>query len=90
MSCSFKKKSCYSAIERNKTLKTQRHTSFLQFLTILIYFTGKVYKNPVYEDFDFTEAPLFTQPLVNTYAVSGYNATLNCSVRGNPKVKYIF
>ncbi|KAJ6659981.1 hypothetical protein lerEdw1_018178, partial [Lerista edwardsae] len=48
---------------------------------------GKVYKNPVYEDFDFTEAPLFTQPLVNTYAVSGYNATLNCSVRGNPKPK---
>ncbi|XP_015277583.1 PREDICTED: myosin-binding protein C, slow-type isoform X7 [Gekko japonicus] len=48
---------------------------------------GKVYKNPVYEDFNFTEPPMFTQPLVNTYAVSGYNATLNCSVRGNPKPK---
>ncbi|XP_069347670.1 myosin-binding protein C, slow-type isoform X4 [Eulemur rufifrons] len=48
---------------------------------------GKVYKNPVYDDFDFTEAPMFTQPLVNTYAVAGYNATLNCSVRGNPKPK---
>ncbi|XP_059582430.1 myosin-binding protein C, slow-type isoform X1 [Alligator mississippiensis] len=48
---------------------------------------GKVYKNPVYEDFDFTEAPMFTQPLINTYAVAGYNATLNCSVRGNPKPK---
>ncbi|KAL2775788.1 myosin-binding protein C, slow-type isoform 3 [Daubentonia madagascariensis] len=48
---------------------------------------GKIYKNPVYEDFDFTEAPMFTQPLVNTYAVAGYNATLNCSVRGNPKPK---
>uniref|UniRef100_A0A2K5D4C8 Myosin binding protein C1 n=1 Tax=Aotus nancymaae TaxID=37293 RepID=A0A2K5D4C8_AOTNA len=48
---------------------------------------GKVYKNPVYEDFDFSEAPMFTQPLVNTYAVAGYNATLNCSVRGNPKPK---
>uniref|UniRef100_H0WI43 Myosin-binding protein C, slow-type n=1 Tax=Otolemur garnettii TaxID=30611 RepID=H0WI43_OTOGA len=48
---------------------------------------GKVYKNPVYEDFDFTEAPMFTQPLVNTYAIAGYNATLNCSVRGNPKPK---
>ncbi|XP_045147199.1 myosin-binding protein C, slow-type [Echinops telfairi] len=47
----------------------------------------KVYKNPVYDDFDFTEAPMFTQPLVNTYAVAGYNATLNCSVRGNPKPK---
>ncbi|XP_053261031.1 myosin-binding protein C, slow-type isoform X2 [Podarcis raffonei] len=48
---------------------------------------GKVYKNPVYEDFNFNEPPMFTQPLVNTYAVSGYNATLNCSVRGNPKPK---
>ncbi|XP_012874493.1 PREDICTED: myosin-binding protein C, slow-type [Dipodomys ordii] len=48
---------------------------------------GKIYKNPVYEDFDFTEAPMFTQPLVNTYAIAGYNATLNCSVRGNPKPK---
>ncbi|XP_054552076.1 myosin-binding protein C, slow-type, partial [Talpa occidentalis] len=48
---------------------------------------GKVYKNPVYDDFDFTEAPMFTQPLVNTYAIAGYNATLNCSVRGNPKPK---
>uniref|UniRef100_A0A8C8ZMF3 Myosin-binding protein C, slow-type n=1 Tax=Prolemur simus TaxID=1328070 RepID=A0A8C8ZMF3_PROSS len=48
---------------------------------------GKIYKNPVYDDFDFTEAPMFTQPLVNTYAVAGYNATLNCSVRGNPKPK---
>lgn len=50
------------------------------------YISGKVYKNPVYEDFNFTEAPMFTQPLVNTYAIAGYNATLNCSVRGNPKV----
>ncbi|XP_038612466.1 myosin-binding protein C, slow-type isoform X4 [Tachyglossus aculeatus] len=48
---------------------------------------GKVYKNPIYEDFNFTEAPMFTQPLVNTYAIAGYNATLNCSVRGNPKPK---
>ncbi|XP_026550823.1 myosin-binding protein C, slow-type isoform X7 [Notechis scutatus] len=48
---------------------------------------GKVYKNPVYEDFNFTEPPMFTQPLVNTYAISGYNTTLNCSVRGNPKPK---
>uniref|UniRef100_A0A8C2UF70 Myosin-binding protein C, slow-type n=1 Tax=Coturnix japonica TaxID=93934 RepID=A0A8C2UF70_COTJA len=46
-----------------------------------------VYKYPIYDDFDFTERPLFTQPLVNTFAVAGYNATLNCSVRGNPKPK---
>ncbi|XP_029768678.1 myosin-binding protein C, slow-type isoform X1 [Terrapene carolina triunguis] len=48
---------------------------------------GKVYKNPIYEDFNFTEAPMFTQPLINTHAVAGYNTTLNCSVRGNPKPK---
>ncbi|XP_074757255.1 myosin-binding protein C, slow-type [Athene noctua] len=53
----------------------------------LIAKDGKVYKYPVYEDFDFSERPLFTQPLVNTFAVAGYNATLNCSVRGNPKPK---
>lgn len=51
------------------------------------HFIGKVYKYPVYDDFDFSERPLFTQPLINTYAVAGYNATLNCSVRGNPKVQ---
>ncbi|NXC19706.1 MYPC1 protein, partial [Corythaeola cristata] len=53
----------------------------------LIAKDGKVYKYPVYDDFDFSEQPLFTQPLVNTFAVAGYNATLNCSVRGNPKPK---
>uniref|UniRef100_A0A8C2YH33 Myosin-binding protein C, slow-type n=1 Tax=Coturnix japonica TaxID=93934 RepID=A0A8C2YH33_COTJA len=53
----------------------------------LIAKDGKVYKYPIYDDFDFTERPLFTQPLVNTFAVAGYNATLNCSVRGNPKPK---
>ncbi|XP_064893707.1 myosin-binding protein C, slow-type isoform X8 [Columba livia] len=53
----------------------------------LIAKDGKVYKYPVYNDFDFSERPLFTQPLVNTFAVAGYNATLNCSVRGNPKPK---
>ncbi|XP_009082687.1 PREDICTED: myosin-binding protein C, slow-type, partial [Acanthisitta chloris] len=53
----------------------------------LIAKDGKVYKYPVYDDFDFSERPLFTQPLINTFAVAGYNATLNCSVRGNPKPK---
>ncbi|KAM3924108.1 myosin-binding protein C, slow-type isoform 8-T8 [Leptodactylus fuscus] len=48
---------------------------------------GKPYKRPEYTDFDFTEAPQFTHPLVNTVAIAGYNATLNCSVRGNPKPK---
>uniref|UniRef100_A0A6I8Q949 Myosin-binding protein C, slow-type n=1 Tax=Xenopus tropicalis TaxID=8364 RepID=A0A6I8Q949_XENTR len=53
----------------------------------LIEKEGKAYKRPDYDDFDFTEPPLFTHPLVNTIAIAGYNATLNCSVRGNPKPK---
>ncbi|XP_053572967.1 myosin-binding protein C, slow-type isoform X7 [Bombina bombina] len=53
----------------------------------LIEKEGKAYKRPEYSDFDFTEAPQFTHPLVQTVAIAGYNATLNCSVRGNPKPK---
>ncbi|XP_041442205.1 myosin-binding protein C, slow-type isoform X8 [Xenopus laevis] len=53
----------------------------------LIEKEGKAYKRPDYDDFDFTEPPQFTHPLVNTIAMAGYNATLNCSVRGNPKAK---
>lgn len=43
-------------------------------------------KIPDYNEYDFTEAPKFTQPLINTFAVAGYNTTLNCSVRANPRV----
>ncbi|XP_053321019.1 myosin-binding protein C, slow-type isoform X6 [Spea bombifrons] len=53
----------------------------------LIEKEGKAYKRPEYKDFDFTEPPVFTHPLINTVAIAGYNATLNCSVRGNPKPK---
>ncbi|XP_041444604.1 myosin-binding protein C, slow-type isoform X4 [Xenopus laevis] len=53
----------------------------------LIEKEGKAYKRPDYDDFDFTEPPQFTHPLINTVAIAGYNATLNCSVRGNPKPK---
>ena len=48
--------------------------------------TGLQVKSPEYNDHDFKEAPKFTQPLINTAAVAGYNATLNCSVRANPRV----
>ncbi|XP_059834515.1 myosin-binding protein C, slow-type isoform X2 [Hypanus sabinus] len=48
---------------------------------------GLALKPPQYNNFDFQEVPKFTHPLINTIAVSGYNATLNCSVRGNPKPK---
>ncbi|MEQ2191094.1 hypothetical protein XENOCAPTIV_020692 [Xenoophorus captivus] len=48
--------------------------------------TGLQMKIPEYSDHDFKEAPKFTQPLINTFAVAGYNTTLNCSVRANPRV----
>ncbi|KAG1954065.1 myosin-binding protein C, cardiac-type [Pimephales promelas] len=49
--------------------------------------TGIVYKHPSYKDHDFSEAPKFTHPLMNRSVISGYNATLSCSVRGIPKPK---
>lgn len=48
--------------------------------------TGLQVKTHEFEDHDFKEAPKFTQPLINTFAIAGYNATLNCSVRANPRV----
>lgn len=51
---------------------------------------GMQLRIPEYSDHDFNEAPKFTQPLINTFAIAGYNATLNCSVRANPKPKVIW
>ncbi|KAG7270313.1 hypothetical protein CRUP_030213 [Coryphaenoides rupestris] len=56
----------------------------------LIVKEGLQLKTPQYIDHDFKEAPRFTQPLINTFAVAGYNATLNCSVRANPRPKMIW
>ncbi|KAM4569478.1 myosin-binding protein C, slow-type isoform 4-T4 [Odontesthes bonariensis] len=56
----------------------------------LIVKEGLQMKTPEYNDHDFKEPPKFTQPLINTFAVAGYNATLNCSVRANPKPKVIW
>lgn len=53
---------------------------------VLVLFTGIVYKHPSYKEHDFSEAPKFTHPLVSRSVISGYNATLSCSVRGIPKV----
>uniref|UniRef100_A0A665W1S1 Myosin-binding protein C, slow-type n=1 Tax=Echeneis naucrates TaxID=173247 RepID=A0A665W1S1_ECHNA len=55
----------------------------------LIVKEGRV-KNPEYINHDFKEAPKFTQPLINTFAVAGYNTTLNCSFRANPRAKVIW
>ncbi|XP_032361370.1 myosin-binding protein C, slow-type isoform X1 [Etheostoma spectabile] len=52
--------------------------------------TGLQIKTHDYNDHDFKEAPKFTQPLINTFAIAGYNATLNCSVRANPRAKVIW
>ncbi|CAL9682877.1 unnamed protein product [Knipowitschia caucasica] len=56
----------------------------------LIVKEGMELKDPEYSDRDFKEAPKFTQPLINTFAIAGYNATLNCSVRANPRPKVIW
>uniref|UniRef100_A0A673IMV2 Myosin binding protein C, slow type n=1 Tax=Sinocyclocheilus rhinocerous TaxID=307959 RepID=A0A673IMV2_9TELE len=52
--------------------------------------SGLKLKIPEYNDRNFTEPPTFTQPLINTFAIAGYNATLNCSVRANPRPKVIW
>nr|XP_033481316.1 myosin-binding protein C, cardiac-type isoform X2 [Epinephelus lanceolatus] len=49
--------------------------------------TGIDYKPPSYKEFDFLQAPKFTQPLVNRSIIAGYSTTLSCSVRGIPKPK---
>lgn len=51
-----------------------------------VFHAGLQVKMQDFEDHDFKEAPKFTQPLINTFAIAGYNTTLNCSVRANPKV----
>ncbi|XP_066525660.1 myosin-binding protein C, slow-type [Hoplias malabaricus] len=51
---------------------------------------GMNLKNPEYIDYNFTEPPKFTQPLINTFAIAGYNTSLNCSVRANPRPKVIW
>ncbi|XP_046715879.1 myosin-binding protein C, slow-type isoform X1 [Silurus meridionalis] len=58
--------------------------------TAVIVKEGMNMKNPEYICYDFAEAPKFTQPLINTFAVAGYNASLNCSVRANPRPKVIW
>uniref|UniRef100_A0AAQ4RQF4 Myosin-binding protein C, slow-type n=1 Tax=Gasterosteus aculeatus aculeatus TaxID=481459 RepID=A0AAQ4RQF4_GASAC len=56
----------------------------------LIVKEGMQLKTHDYNDHDFMEPPKFTQPLINTFAIAGYNATLNCSVRANPRAKVIW
>nr|XP_033470116.1 myosin-binding protein C, slow-type isoform X2 [Epinephelus lanceolatus] len=56
----------------------------------LIVKEGLQVKTHEFNDHDFKEAPKFTQPLINTFAIAGYNTTLNCSVRANPRPKVIW
>lgn len=48
--------------------------------------TGITYEPPDYKALDFSEAPSFTQPLVNRSVIAGYTTMLCCAVRGSPKV----
>ncbi|XP_057155299.1 myosin-binding protein C, cardiac-type isoform X2 [Pan paniscus] len=48
---------------------------------------GITYEPPNYKALDFSEAPSFTQPLVNRSVIAGYTAMLCCAVRGSPKPK---
>ncbi|XP_017384708.1 myosin-binding protein C, cardiac-type isoform X3 [Cebus imitator] len=48
---------------------------------------GITYEPPNYKALDFSEAPSFTQPLVNRSVIAGYTTMLCCAVRGSPKPK---
>uniref|UniRef100_F6ZGS1 Myosin-binding protein C, cardiac-type n=1 Tax=Callithrix jacchus TaxID=9483 RepID=F6ZGS1_CALJA len=48
---------------------------------------GITYEPPNYKALDFSEAPSFTQPLMNRSVIAGYNTMLCCAVRGSPKPK---
>ncbi|XP_033060701.1 myosin-binding protein C, cardiac-type isoform X5 [Trachypithecus francoisi] len=48
---------------------------------------GITYVPPKYKALDFSEAPSFTQPLVNRSVIAGYTTMLCCAVRGSPKPK---
>lgn len=70
----------------NSPHDTAQHQYHAQPHSFTLTPTGMQLKTHNFEDHDFKEAPKFTQPLINTFAIAGYNATLNCSVRANPRV----
>ncbi|ELK30751.1 Myosin-binding protein H-like protein [Myotis davidii] len=49
-----------------------------------------VYKTKGFAQRDFSEAPKFTQPLVNCTTVTGYDTQLFCCVRASPKPKIVW
>lgn len=87
----------YSADDKQNTMSfphhignsphdTAQHQYHAQPHSFTLTPAGLQVKTHDFEDHDFKEAPKFTQPLINTFAIAGYNATLNCSVRANPRV----
>lgn len=48
--------------------------------------SATVYKTEGFAQRDFSEAPKFTQPLVDCTTVIGYDTQLFCCVRASPKV----
>uniref|UniRef100_A0A8C4RY33 Myosin binding protein C1 n=1 Tax=Erpetoichthys calabaricus TaxID=27687 RepID=A0A8C4RY33_ERPCA len=60
-------------------------------ITITELVIGNEYYFRVYsEKHVWPQSSKFTHPLMNTFAVAGYNATLNCSVRANPRPKVMW
>ncbi|GCC21365.1 hypothetical protein chiPu_0019834 [Chiloscyllium punctatum] len=58
--------------------------------SVYIQKPGTEYKPPSYKEYDFTEPPKFTRPLIDRSVICGYNATLSCAVRGTPKPKVVW
>uniref|UniRef100_UPI00398ED179 myosin binding protein Ca isoform X2 n=1 Tax=Pristiophorus japonicus TaxID=55135 RepID=UPI00398ED179 len=58
--------------------------------TAVIQKDSKIYVPPPYNEYDFSRAPKFTQPLLNRSVIAGYTTKLSCSVRGSPKPKIVW
>ncbi|XP_041033600.1 myosin-binding protein C, fast-type-like [Carcharodon carcharias] len=63
--------------------RTTKNTAYIQK-------DSKIYASPPFKEHDFSQAPKFTQPLLDRSIVAGYTAKLSCSVRGSPKPKIVW
>ncbi|XP_059894598.1 myosin-binding protein C, slow-type isoform X3 [Gadus macrocephalus] len=89
--CATQTKDCALIVKEGESLHdTAQRAYHVQPRSSTLPSAGLQLRTPEYIDHDFKEPPRFTQPLINTFAVAGYNATLNCSVRANPRPKVIW
>lgn len=56
------------------------------YITAPLMPAATIYKTKQFAQRDFSEAPKFTQPLVDCTTVTGYHTQLFCCVRAFPKV----